>query len=63
MADLVLLSRHAGKDADSDGSVELLCLVEKVVRTGGRREQCTIEVLVSAASKGSGAPHAFQTFY
>ena len=58
MADLVLLSRHAGKDTDTNGSAELLCLVEKVTRTGGRREQCTVEVLVCAAMKGSGTPHA-----
>ncbi len=54
----MLLSRHACKGADSDGSVEILCLVEKIARTGGRREQCTIEVLVSAALKGSGTTHA-----
>ena len=58
VADLVLLSRHAGKDTDTNGSAELLCLVEKVTRTGGRREQCTVEVLVCAAMKGSGTPHA-----
>ena len=58
MADLVLLSHHAGKDTDAHGSAEILCLVEKITRTGGRREQCTVEVLVSAAMKGSGEPHA-----
>ena len=58
VADLVLLSRHAGKNTDNDDSIEILCLVEKVARTGGRREQCTIEVLVSAALKGSGTSHA-----
>ena len=58
VADLVLLSRHAGKNTDNDDSIEILCLVEKVARTGGRREQCTIEVLVSAAIKGSGTSHA-----
>ena len=55
MADLVLLRRRGGERTDSDACAEVLCLVEKVAKSGGRREQCSLEVLVSAAVKGSGA--------
>ena len=55
VADLVLLRRRVGEGADSDGCTEILCLVEKAATSGGRREQRSLEVLVSAAVKGSGA--------
>ncbi len=52
VADLLVLRRQAGNGSDP---VELLCLVEKVDRVGGRRTQkYTLEVLVSAAIRGSG---------
>lgn len=55
VADLLLLKRQAGSGSDP---VNLLCLVEKVDREGGRKTQkYTLEVLVSAAIRGSGTPY------
>ena len=60
VADLVLLRRRTVEGTDSNGCAEILCLVEKAAKSGGRREQLSLEVLVSAAVKGSGALHAHQ---
>ena len=55
VADLLVLKREVANGRDP---VELLCLVTKVDREGGRRTQkYTLEVLVSAAIRGSGTPY------